>query len=342
MHWKDFLIMPAVVLTTGLLWITWDATRTKTQQEQPFQVPDSDDPQAYLTFMREMSAELTYIRSAEAWHYTRAYDSMREAADRLRALLPPGEPLPPFAALADISYRAADAFTFDRLTDEEIQDVLDDFAAYLSREDAVPATLDQRRSLANSLIYTLFLAEKKAIGKEAMLEYTDRLEAQLGRFEDLAFQDSLRSKLIAFRNRIGLLNEPYRLEGKTLAGNSLDTNQFLGKLVLLEFWSTTCGPCVSELPLLLSTYEEHRDDLAIVGISRDRGARALKQFVDDRAIPWPQFWLDSDVGNIQLFEDLGIEMIPHSILLDRNGRVVAFNVRAESLEDWLPRKNGAR
>lgn len=340
MRWKEFVVMPAVVIAIGAMWIVWEAKRTKSEQEESFHVPISDDSQVYADFMRELHTDLQFRRSTENWHYERAYASMSEAAERLRELIPPSEELPRFAVMCDLYYRAEKSVSLDGLTSDEANAVIDEFDTYMSREDAIPKHMDDRRMLSGTLSYMLIMLERQGTSQESMLAYATRMEAKIEKCDAPAFKDSATKTLAGFRNRIGLLGKPYRLTGQTLGGVSLDSANFHGKVVLIEFWSTTCGPCISEMPMLRSIYDRHHEaELKIVGVSRDRSKRKLKEFIEDRQIPWSQLWVDHEVGNLDLFESLGVNQVPYSILLDQDGVVVAFDVRAESngksLEDWV-------
>jgi len=92
--------------------------------------------------------------------------------------------------------------------------------------------------------------------------------------------------------------------------------------------------------MLKAIYERH-DDFEIIGVSRDHSKRRLNSFLDSRRVTWPQLWHDLEIGNLELTESLGVYRLPSSILVDREGVVVAFNVRAQSdgasLESWIER-----
>ena len=339
MNWKEIVVLPTVVVGIGLLWIVWEAKQTKAEQETAFHVPTSNDRQEYVDFMRELSAYSMNFQ--ETWHYERAYDSLLEASARVRELTPPGEEIPRFAALCDVGYRAYRFVSIERPDKDETKQLLDDFESYLSRKDAFPERKRDQEMLSSTLTICLLLLERQGVSKDEMLARANSFQAWFDTCEITMIQTSAERALDGFRNRIRLLGERYRLVGRTLDGADLDTEAFLGKVILLEFWTTTCGPCISELPILKSIHEKHADELEIVGLSGDRSRRMLAQFVEDRSIPWLQLWADPEFGNDDLIESLGIHQYPSSILLDRNGVVVAFNVRAEadgsgkSLEEWL-------
>lgn len=118
----------------------------------------------------------------------------------------------------------------------------------------------------------------------------------------------------------------------TLQGDSFTLSQLRGKVVLLEFWATWCGPCLPEIPHLQALYSEHASaGLEIVGISFDRNEDPLREFLDTEPMPWIHI-LDTEGMQGKLAEQFNVSGIPRSLLLDRDGRIVAKNLRGEKLE----------
>ena len=73
-----------------------------------------------------------------------------------------------------------------------------------------------------------------------------------------------------------------------ISGAPLDVNALKGKVVLVNFWATWCGPCREEMPTLVALQEHYRDQLAIIGISMDTGpVDAVKQFADEYKVNYP-------------------------------------------------------
>src|SRR5262249_22192928 len=78
---------------------------------------------------------------------------------------------------------------------------------------------------------------------------------------------------------------------KDLADKSLSIANYKGKVVLLDFWATWCGPCRAELPNVLKTYEaHHKDGFEIIGISLDKDRDALTKFIAEKNMAWPQYF----------------------------------------------------
>jgi len=116
-----------------------------------------------------------------------------------------------------------------------------------------------------------------------------------------------------------------------LDGEELSVANYKGKVVLVDFWATWCGPCVSELPNVLATYEEfHSKGFEIVGISLDSDEQALKTFMERRKVTWRQFY-DGKGWQNKLAGQYGIRSIPATFLLDGEGKIVAKDLRGPAL-----------
>ena len=88
--------------------------------------------------------------------------------------------------------------------------------------------------------------------------------------------------------RLSLPGHPMQISGTLLDGKPFDQKSLAGKVVLVDFWATWCGPCVAEIPNVLEQYEKyHAQGFEVVGISLDQDREALEKFVEERKIPWP-------------------------------------------------------
>lgn len=110
-----------------------------------------------------------------------------------------------------------------------------------------------------------------------------------------------------------------------LDGTAVDLAAYRGKVVLLEFWATWCGPCVRKIPELKSLYQEwHDQGLEIVGISLDEDREALTSFVAKNGLAWPQLYTGKRKDN-ELARQFGVSGVPSLWLIDQQGRIVAIN-----------------
>ena len=138
--------------------------------------------------------------------------------------------------------------------------------------------------------------------------------------------------------RLSLPGHPMEISGTLLNGQKFDPKTLAGKVVLIDFWATWCGPCVAEIPNVLEQYEKyHKDGFEVVGISLDQEREALQKFVDEQKLPWPILFEEPDGDGWQhpLATFYGISGIPTVILIGRDGNVITLDARGEKLGERL-------
>lgn len=122
-------------------------------------------------------------------------------------------------------------------------------------------------------------------------------------------------------------------EVKDTTGKPLSLAAYKGKVVLIDFWATWCGPCIAELPNVLEAYEKHHAaGFEIIGISLDKDQEKLETFVKQKKMTWPQFF-DGKGWQNELAQKYGVNSIPATYLIDREGKIIASDLRGEKLEE---------
>lgn len=118
-------------------------------------------------------------------------------------------------------------------------------------------------------------------------------------------------------------------------GDKLALSSLRGKVVLVDFWASWCGPCRKEMPNVVAAYKKYKDKgFEIYGVSLDMDKDRWLEAIAKDGITWPQVsdlkqW-GSDV--VPLYSITGI---PFTVLLDREGKIVAKNLRGQELEETL-------
>ncbi|MBI4425032.1 MAG: TlpA family protein disulfide reductase [Elusimicrobia bacterium] len=114
-------------------------------------------------------------------------------------------------------------------------------------------------------------------------------------------------------------NEPAPdFQAKTLGGKALSLSGLKGKVVLLDFWATWCGPCEDTIPHLVRTYGRLKDrGLEVVGISLDDDAEDVPAFVRSYGMKYPVV-VDEEKSIMELY---GVRSVPTTVLVDREGKV---------------------
>jgi thiol-disulfide isomerase/thioredoxin len=141
-----------------------------------------------------------------------------------------------------------------------------------------------------------------------------------------------------------MVNESPDIKFTAVDGREVDLAKLRGKVVLIDFWATWCGPCIAELPHVLEAYKKFHDQgFEIIGISFDQDKGALEKMISERGMTWPQYFDGKRWKN-----DFGVKYNIHGIptmwLVDQQGRVVTTNARrdlAGQVEALLAGKSAA-
>lgn len=188
-------------------------------------------------------------------------------------------------------------------------------------ETAIPLIAMQVRSLLSK-------GDKKAA--------TASLDAFEKDFADHPDMEKQGSRMIASMR--GKLNQPATGDAMEIAftaldGTKVDLAAMKGKVVLVDFWATWCGPCVGELPNVKKAFDTyHAKGFEIIAISLDQEKDALEAFIKKENMTWPQAFDGKGWGS-DIARKFGINSIPATFLIGKDGKVAATNLRGSALEE---------
>ena len=137
------------------------------------------------------------------------------------------------------------------------------------------------------------------------------------------------------------IGKPFNLEfTNAIDDKPISMKSLKGKVVVIDFWATWCGPCVAEMPKMKELYAKYRDKgVEFIGVSLDQpkeqgGLDKLKEFVKKNEIAWPQYY-QGNFWDSKFSKSWGINGIPCVFLVDADGKLASVDARGK-LEEMIP------
>lgn len=137
------------------------------------------------------------------------------------------------------------------------------------------------------------------------------------------------------------IGKPFEFSFKdAISGKQIDAAGLKGKVLVIDFWATWCGPCIAEMPKMKKLYAEYKDKgVEFVGISLDQpedkgGLTKLKDYVAKNEIGWPQYY-QGNYWNSEFSKSWGINAIPCVFVVDQDGNLYSTTARGK-LETMIP------
>jgi thiol-disulfide isomerase/thioredoxin len=168
---------------------------------------------------------------------------------------------------------------------------------------------------ARAALYQRIVKEYPDADEATSAKTKIRLADAIGKPFDLAFTDAITGKKISVQDDLK------------------------GKVVVIDFWATWCGPCVAEMPKNKELYAKYKDKgVEFIGVSLDQpppdGLKALKAFVAENAIPWPQYY-QGNYWDSEFSKSWGIDSIPAVFIVDKQGKLSSTEARGK-LDTLIP------
>ena len=154
------------------------------------------------------------------------------------------------------------------------------------------------------------------------------------------------AKVYAGKERFNnLVGNEMLVEGLFLDGTEIKWEEYRGKVVLIDFWATWCGPCLVEIPNVRKLYEKYHDaGFDVISYSVDEDLEALEEFEKEEKLPWKTA---SEIKSVEKKNDkgepvyksvsdyYGVDTIPTMVLVGKDGKVIDTEARGERLEELL-------
>ncbi len=180
-----------------------------------------------------------------------------------------------------------------------------------------------------SAITVLIGAEGLENGKGTSEEWTKLADAHLKAFPDSKRNKMIKAKMDSMKVLADLKSKPLDLKFTAVDGRVVDLSKMNGKVVLIDFWATWCGPCVGEVPNVVKTYEKlHDKGFEIIGISLDQDKSKLESFTKEKNMTWVQYF-DGKGWENEISGQYGIHGIPAMWLVNKKGLVVSTEARGK-------------
>lgn len=308
--------------------------RTREDAVRMFQSLDQAAEQIYTSTDANVEQREQAARWRVACHRQLEALGSPEAREQLQALLnqAANDPEPEIQQFAKSALFDLKIGSWSRLSETEREAVLDEIRAGTSGDNPDPSSVLALMKLADSVAETPDAARIATV--------IDKVVQDLGQVDNPEIAKRL-PRLEGLVRRLNLPGNKMEIEGTLLSGEPVDWEAYRGKVVLVDYWATWCGPCIAELPNVLKAYEAyHGKGFDVLGISLDnsKDSEAVENFLQAKNVPWQTLFSadpENDGWNHPMAQRYAINGIPRAILVDQDGRAVSMNLRGPALEEAL-------
>jgi thiol-disulfide isomerase/thioredoxin len=183
-----------------------------------------------------------------------------------------------------------------------------------------------------TLVATMFgtMGKNNAAFKKYGKLYLEKFEGNYAMLDKF-----VRDKLVELRGAAGIGEEAINIVGDTPEGIKMDLKSLRGKYVLIDFWASWCGPCRRENPNVVRLYNQYKDKgFDILGVSLDNNKEKWKAAIKKDKLKWHHI-SDLKGWSSTLSKPYGVRGIPYTVLVDKEGKILAKKLRGAALEAKL-------
>lgn len=226
-----------------------------------------------------------------------------------------------------------------------------DIVALIQQNPSEPINPAQAKETINALMnkipspWTSFFFVQAAI----QLEYSDQpliakemidvAQTQIENVKNEEARAELARNCEQFQKRLGVNNKPLDLSALVdTDGKPIDMESYKGKVVLVDFWASWCGPCIQEIPNIEKVYsDKNKDGFEVISINLDENREDLEAFLKSRKPLWKTYVSNSDKPEERGFQTaiakaIGISAIPFIAIIGKDGNVAGIHVRGPKIE----------
>jgi len=205
---------------------------------------------------------------------------------------------------------------------------------FVDKNTGSPAVMVALNHLDPTIDMPYFIKAKKALGERMrQSNYYKSLELQIAQVNK---QAEMQTEMEQQQEAMLAVGKPApEISLPDPSGKVRSLKELRGKVVLIDFWASWCGPCRQESPNVVAAYKRFKNKgFEIFSVSLDKGKEAWVNAIREDGLNWLHV-SDLQYWNSQAAADYGVTSIPFTVLLDKNGNILAKNLRGEELMNEL-------